>query len=99
RRDLCIEFPRTHVRLMPAVVRNHAPIGLGRRLGDLQDDPALVRSARSDAHADNLGHWGSDHVPARFRQPLIASDATRRYPPLTPSAPSPPQSTAASAPA
>jgi hypothetical protein len=46
--DLRVELVRRHVRLAPAIRRDHVPVGLGRRVDDAEDRRALVVMADAD---------------------------------------------------
>src|SRR5439155_22145555 len=47
--DLALQFAKRHVRVVPAIVGDHAAISLGTSIDDGEDDRTLVISTRSDA--------------------------------------------------
>ena len=46
--DLAVELLARHIRLVPAVARDHAAIGLGRGIHDPEDRLTLVLTAETD---------------------------------------------------
>ena len=67
--DLAVELLGGHVRLVPAILRDHAAVGLGGRVDDREDRAALVVTAGPDgAHRANLAT-----APQRRHRPYAAT--------------------------
>jgi hypothetical protein len=49
-RQLAVELVAAHVRVVPAVRRDHPAVGLGGVVDDLEDRMAVVVTAAADAH-------------------------------------------------